>query len=76
MPEFAVWAPEPKLVRLDVDGQLYEMTAGDDGWGDTILPLPDGVWTDRLTGARFTGPTPAGLMFGELPVVLLERSDA
>jgi (1->4)-alpha-D-glucan 1-alpha-D-glucosylmutase len=47
-----------------------------DGWGDTILPLPEGVWTDRLTGSRFSGPTPAGEVFGELPVVLLERSDA
>jgi (1->4)-alpha-D-glucan 1-alpha-D-glucosylmutase len=47
-----------------------------DGWGDTILPLPDGVWTDRLTGARFSGPTPAGVLFGELPVALLESSDA
>ncbi|WP_179474959.1 malto-oligosyltrehalose synthase [Mycolicibacterium vinylchloridicum] len=47
-----------------------------DGWGDTILPLPEGVWTDRLTGSRFSGPTPAGEVFGELPVVLLESSDA
>ncbi|NTY59052.1 malto-oligosyltrehalose synthase [Mycolicibacterium sphagni] len=47
-----------------------------DGWGDTILPLPEGVWIDRLTGARFSGQTPAGVLFGELPVALLERSDA
>jgi (1->4)-alpha-D-glucan 1-alpha-D-glucosylmutase len=47
-----------------------------DGWGDTILPLPEGIWTDRLTGARFSGTAPAGVLFGELPVVLLERSDA
>ncbi|WP_445170200.1 malto-oligosyltrehalose synthase [Mycolicibacterium sp. Dal123E01] len=47
-----------------------------DGWGDTTVPLPDGVWTDRLTGARFSGVTPAGVLFGELPVVLLESSDA
>jgi (1->4)-alpha-D-glucan 1-alpha-D-glucosylmutase len=47
-----------------------------DGWGDTSLPLPDGVWTDRLTGARFSGVAPAGVLFGELPVALLERSDA
>jgi (1->4)-alpha-D-glucan 1-alpha-D-glucosylmutase len=46
-----------------------------DGWGDTILPLPDGMWTDRLTGARWSGPAPAGELFAELPVVLLERSD-
>jgi maltooligosyltrehalose trehalohydrolase len=32
MPEFAVWAPVPELVRLDVDGQLHEMTVDDDGW--------------------------------------------
>jgi maltooligosyltrehalose trehalohydrolase len=32
MPEFAVWAPVPKLVRLDVDGQLHDMAVDDDGW--------------------------------------------
>lgn len=47
-----------------------------DGWGDTILPLPEGSWTDRLTGARWSGPTPAGELFADLPVVLLEKSDA
>jgi hypothetical protein len=30
--EFAVWAPKPALVRLDVDGALYPMTGCDDGW--------------------------------------------
>ncbi|GAY18423.1 malto-oligosyltrehalose synthase [Mycobacterium sp. shizuoka-1] len=47
-----------------------------DGWGDTMVPVPEGIWTDRLTGARFSGPTPAGELFAELPVILLERSDA
>ncbi|MCV7179882.1 malto-oligosyltrehalose trehalohydrolase [Mycolicibacterium sphagni] len=32
MPEFAVWAPEPKRVRVDVEGRLHEMTADDAGW--------------------------------------------
>ena len=32
MTDFAVWAPLPKLVRLDVDGTVHDMTAGDDGW--------------------------------------------
>lgn len=32
MPEFAVWAPLPKQVRLDVDGQLHDMTVDDNGW--------------------------------------------
>ena len=31
MTDFAVWAPLPKLVRLDVDGTVHDMTA-DDGW--------------------------------------------
>jgi maltooligosyltrehalose synthase len=39
------------------------------GWGDTALALPDGVWTDVLTGAVFQGL--AGL---RLPVALLVRA--
>ncbi len=43
------------------------------GWGDTVLPLPEGSWTDRLTGAMASGPTSAAQLFSDLPVVLLER---
>ena len=32
MTEFAVWAPRPDVVRLDVDGTLYPMDRSDDGW--------------------------------------------
>ncbi|OBI84288.1 malto-oligosyltrehalose trehalohydrolase [Mycobacterium sp. E740] len=32
MTEFSVWAPIPARVRLDVDGELHEMTRSDDGW--------------------------------------------
>jgi maltooligosyltrehalose trehalohydrolase len=32
MAQFAVWAPKPDQVRLDVDGQVHPMTRGDDGW--------------------------------------------
>ena len=32
MVEFAVWAPRPDRVRLDVDGTLYPMNQSDDGW--------------------------------------------
>jgi (1->4)-alpha-D-glucan 1-alpha-D-glucosylmutase len=46
------------------------------GWGDTALTLPDGSWTDMLTGAVFSGATPATKLFAELPVALLERTDA
>ena len=30
--DFAVWAPRPGRVRLDVDGTLHGMTRSDDGW--------------------------------------------
>ncbi|BBZ08094.1 putative maltooligosyl trehalose synthase [Mycolicibacterium doricum] len=46
------------------------------GWGDTALTLPDGDWTDRITGATFTGTATAADLFAELPAVLLERDDA
>jgi len=46
------------------------------GWGDTSLTLPDGSWTDVLTGAVVSGATPATKLFAELPVALLERTDA
>ena len=44
------------------------------GWGDTVLPLPEGTWTDRVTGAAWSGDTTAADLFTQLPVALLERS--
>ncbi|HTZ12652.1 MAG TPA: malto-oligosyltrehalose synthase [Mycobacterium sp.] len=44
------------------------------GWGDTAVELPDGSWTNALTGAVITGAVPADELFAELPVALLERS--
>jgi maltooligosyltrehalose trehalohydrolase len=32
MHEFAVWAPKPEKVRLDVAGEVYPMARGRDGW--------------------------------------------
>lgn len=46
------------------------------GWGDTSLPLPDGIWTDRLTGRDFSGRIDGATLFAELPAVLLERVHA
>jgi (1->4)-alpha-D-glucan 1-alpha-D-glucosylmutase len=46
------------------------------GWGETVLALPDGSWTDALTGRGFTGTVSAAELFAELPVILLERTDA
>jgi (1->4)-alpha-D-glucan 1-alpha-D-glucosylmutase len=44
------------------------------GWGNTMVPLPEGSWTDTLTGALASGPTPAAELFAVLPVILLERN--
>jgi len=46
------------------------------GWGETVLTMPDGEWTDALTGAEVTGATSAAELFAKLPVVLLERTHA
>ncbi|BBY29780.1 malto-oligosyltrehalose trehalohydrolase [Mycolicibacterium sediminis] len=35
--EFAVWAPRPELVRLDLDGTVHDMTRSDDGWWRTTV---------------------------------------
>jgi (1->4)-alpha-D-glucan 1-alpha-D-glucosylmutase len=45
-------------------------------WGDTVVTLPDGSWTDLLTGRALAGTVPATELFTELPVALLERTDA
>ena len=40
--EFAVWAPRPQRVRLDVAGDGYAMSRGDDGWWRTTVDVtPD-----------------------------------
>lgn len=42
MPEFAVWAPKPDLVHLDVDGAVYPMDPYSDGWWRlTVDTAPD-----------------------------------
>jgi maltooligosyltrehalose trehalohydrolase len=42
MREFAVWAPKPDTVRLDVDGAVSPMVRGDDGWWRaTVEAAPD-----------------------------------
>lgn len=44
------------------------------GWGATELPLPQGTWVDRMSGARHSGAVFAAALFAELPVALLERA--
>lgn len=37
--EFAVWAPRPDRVRLDLDGALHPMTRGDDAWWQATVDV-------------------------------------
>jgi (1->4)-alpha-D-glucan 1-alpha-D-glucosylmutase len=54
----------------------WTVRLADDGWGDTTLTLPDGEWTDRIAGGRYTGTVAIGELFGALPVALLEKTSA
>lgn len=40
MTEFAVWAPVPKRVQLDVDGVLHDMKRADDDWWRADVDAP------------------------------------
>jgi maltooligosyltrehalose trehalohydrolase len=40
MAEFAVWAPRPERVRLDVDGTLHPMCRSDDEWWRADVEAP------------------------------------
>ncbi|MFF7558541.1 malto-oligosyltrehalose synthase [Streptomyces pseudovenezuelae] len=47
------------------------------GWGETVLPLPPGVWRDVLVPEReFSGHARVAELLGESPVALLERAAA
>ncbi len=39
--EFAVWAPTPGIVRLDVNGTVFPMTPSADGWWRAAVTAPD-----------------------------------
>jgi (1->4)-alpha-D-glucan 1-alpha-D-glucosylmutase len=46
-----------------------------DGWGDTTLELPEGRWTDALSGRAVTGRVALEELLSDLPVALLVRED-
>lgn len=54
----------------------WTVRLADNGWGQTTLTLPDGVWADRLTGGSHSGTVLAADLFADLPVTLLVRADA
>ncbi|MBY8878493.1 malto-oligosyltrehalose synthase [Actinacidiphila acidipaludis] len=44
------------------------------GWGDTVLPLPAGRWTDALRSGEFEGTVPLATLLSAGPVALLTRT--
>ncbi|OMC56525.1 malto-oligosyltrehalose synthase [Mycobacterium sp. IS-836] len=63
------WEGQDVLVAVT----RWTVRLAETGWGNTVLPLPEGSWTDTLTGAMASGPTSTAELFADLPVVLLER---
>ncbi|HEX3929675.1 MAG TPA: malto-oligosyltrehalose synthase [Nocardioides sp.] len=45
------------------------------GWGETVLPLPDGVWADLLTGREHAGDARLSELLADYPVALLIREE-
>ncbi len=61
---------EPEVL---VAATRHSVGLGESGWGDTTLDLPEGNWTDRLTGHTFQGRARLEKLFARLPVALLVR---
>jgi (1->4)-alpha-D-glucan 1-alpha-D-glucosylmutase len=58
---------------LTVATRLSRRLADTGGWHDTVLPLPEGAWTDLLTGAKAAGEAPLAKLLDSRPVALLVR---
>jgi (1->4)-alpha-D-glucan 1-alpha-D-glucosylmutase len=52
----------------------WTMRLAETGWENTSLTLPDGEWTDRLTGRRCRGVIAIADLYADLPVALLEKT--
>ena len=47
-----------------------------DGWHETTITLPEGTWTNVLTGESFKGgTTDIGIVLSKFPIALLTRKD-
>ncbi|KAA0021021.1 malto-oligosyltrehalose synthase [Antrihabitans cavernicola] len=69
------FARGPENDGADVVAVASRLTVAipDSGWGDTALDLPEGSWTDRLSGRTYRGSVPATDLLADLPVALLVR---
>lgn len=58
----------PQVIAL-----ATRLSVGLDSWDTTTVDLPDGTWTDRLSGAVHQGRVPVGTVLAGLPVAALVR---
>ncbi|WP_042383744.1 malto-oligosyltrehalose synthase [Streptacidiphilus melanogenes] len=79
---YSAWAtPSPHALAflrdeslLTVVTRLPYVLARAGGWRDATLTLPEGVWTEALTGRQgLTGAVPLAELLDRLPVALLSR---
>src|SRR3954454_13809137 len=57
--EFAVWAPLPQRVRLQVDGAVHDMRRDDDGWWRAEVPAgPEADYGFPLAATGTPRPDP------------------
>lgn len=59
----------PQVIAVATRNPLALERAG--GWRGTTLTLPEGTWTDRLTGREYSGTVDLAQLCAELPAVLL-----
>ena len=60
---------EPQVIAVATRTPLSLERAG--GWRGTTLTLPEGTWTDQLTGQKYSGTVEMSQLCAELPAVLL-----
>jgi (1->4)-alpha-D-glucan 1-alpha-D-glucosylmutase len=65
--------PAGEAPEVIVAATRHSVGLGTTGWLDTTLGLPQGNWTDRLTGNTFAGSARVDKLFARLPVALLVR---
>lgn len=58
-----------------VAASRWTVRLAETGWNNTVVAIPDGSWTDLLSGVTRSGPVLADELFSELPVALLVRAD-
>jgi len=69
-------APERVIAFTRGDDVLVAVrrwTLRETSWDQTYLTLPEGDWTDRITGRVLRGTVSAAELFSDLPGALLER---